>query len=37
MVGIWETELSSWPQEEQNLLSSEFSAEHFGHWIITFT
>jgi hypothetical protein len=37
MVGIWETELSSCPQEEQNRLSGRFSAEHFGHWIIRFS
>jgi hypothetical protein len=30
-------ELSSWPQELQNRLLGGFSAEHFGHWIITFT
>ena len=31
MVGIWETELNSCPQEEQKRLSGRFSAEHFGH------
>jgi hypothetical protein len=36
-VGAWDRELISCPQDLQNLLSKELSAEHFGHWIIVFT
>jgi hypothetical protein len=31
IVGAWEIDLSSSPQDLQNRLSSELSAEHFGH------